>query len=352
MTGLDADKLRRAFLIGGAGEPAPVWRLAVDPATGTGSIAAGSAQEPAGGLPVACAVSIGAFDGLHEGHRALIAHLIEDARAQGLPAVAVTFDPDPDQVLPGTPAKRLLTANDRLRALAASGVDAVAVVPFTPELAALDHEAFFTRVLGPVLNVRAVHVGEDFRLGRGGASTVPVIAAWGAARGIAVSGHRLVRDGDLPVSATRIRRLLDQGRTLEAACELGRGYAVPGRVEHGRGQGTGMGFPTANIAVDAALQLPADGVYAGAVLAGGSAWPAAINAGLPPLFADDARSAHLEANLLGFSGDLYGQPVRVLFLERLRPMRAFPSVEALIAEVKRNIEQVRAAYGDEAVSCA
>lgn len=346
MMGLDADMLKSAFLL--TEEGAPVWSLAVDPATHTGSL--GDAGELA--LPLACAVSIGAFDGFHEGHRALISHLVADARSQGLPAVAVTFDPDPDQVLPGTPARRLLTAPDRLRALAASGVDAVLVVPFTPELAALDHEAFFTQVLGPVLDVRAVHVGEDFRLGRGGASTVEVIGLWGAQRGVRVSGHKLVRDGDLPVSATRIRALLAEGRTLEAAVELGRGYAVPGCVEHGRGQGSGMGFPTANIAVDPRLQLPADGVYAGAVLVGGRAWPAAINVGVPPLFADDARSAHVEANLLGFSGDLYGASVRVLFRERLRPMRAFPSVDALIAEVLRNIEQVREAYGDEAVSCA
>ena len=350
MRGFSVDELNRAFLRDKGA--APVLRLAVDKAAGAASWAAGTPAGPWAAGPWPCAVSIGAFDGFHEGHRTLVRALIADARERGVAAVAVTFDPDPDQVLPGTPAKRLLTVGDRLRALAASGVDAVAVVPFTPALAALDHAAFFERVLGGVLSVRAVHVGEDFRLGRGGASTVPVIRAWGERRGMAVHGHRLVRDGDQPVSATRIRALLSQGRTGEAARELGRGYAVPGVVEHGRGQGTGMGFPTANIRVDAALQLPAEGVYAGAVLAGGSAWPAAVNVGVPTLFADDARSARLEANLLGFSGNLYGEEVRVLFAERLRPTRAFPSVDALVAEVKRNIAQVRAAYGDEAVRLA
>ena len=348
MTGVEASELKRAFLMTGA--QAPAWRLAFDPACGTGCVAAGS-EGPAD-APLACAVSIGAFDGFHEGHQTLVAKMVADARARGLAAVAVTFDPDPDCVLPGTPAKRLLTSADRLRALAASGVDAVLVVPCTRELAALDHEAFFSQVLGGVLNVRAVHVGEDFRLGRGGASTVEVIAAWGSACGVEVFGHRLVRDGGLPVSATRIRALVGEGRVREAACELGRAYAVAGVVEHGRGEGAGMGFPTANVAVDGRMQLPAEGVYAGFALVGDRAWPAAINVGLPPLFADDARSAHLEANLLGFSGNLYGSELRVAFFDRLRAPLTFESVDALIAEVKRNIEQVREAFGDKAVSCA
>ena len=351
MRGFSTDGLRRAFLLDKGA--APVRYLAVDASSGTGAWASDAPWDGAmEGGAVPCVVSIGAFDGFHEGHDTLIRALIADARERKLPAVAVTFDPDPDQVLPGVPAKRLLTVSDRLRALAGSGVDAVVVVPFTSGLAALDHAAFFTRVLGGVLSVRAVHVGEDFRLGRGGASTVPVITAWGEKHGMAVYGHKLVRDGGQPVSATRIRALLAQGLAREAARELGRGYAVPGTVEHGRGQGTGMGFPTANIRVDAALQLPGEGVYAGAVLAGGSAWPAAVNVGVPTLFADDARSARLEANLLGFSGNLYGEEVRVLFAERLRPTMAFPSVEALVAEVKRNIEQVRAVYGDKVVRLA
>lgn len=299
-------------------------------------------DEAAAALP--CVVAIGAFDGCHRGHRALLDYACADARARGVACVAVTFDPDPDVVLTDHPALKLMTTRDRLAALSARGVQ-VAVVPFTRALAALDHVAFFGEVLAPYLDIRAVHVGTDFKLGARGASTVVVMRAWGARHGIEVVGHDLLLDGADPICATRIRAHIAAGEMERAAAELGRRYLVRGRVGHGRGQGTGMGFPTANIAVNPSLQLPADGVYAGYALVGSEVWPAAINVGVPPMFADDAASAHLEANLLGYAGDLYGTELSVVFDRRLRASEHFASIDELVATVERDIASVRAKFG-------
>lgn len=327
------DILRRDFLLPeAAGE---VFRI-------------GSADEPQG-LP--CVIAIGAFDGCHRGHQELLAHAAEDARARGIASVAVTFDPDPDQVLPGKTALKLMSFDDRIRALAGV-VDQVAIVPFTLELAALDHEAFFTQVLAPALDIRAIHVGVDFRLGRGGSSTVEVIRAWADDRGIAVHGHELIRDHASPITATRIRKLLERGSIEAVTRELGRRHLVRGVVQRGRGQGTGMGFPTANIGLADGMQLPADGVYAGLALVDGRVWPAAINAGLPPMFDTERASAHLEANLIGYAGDLYGKDIAVIFERRLRPSRKFETVDALIETVNNDIQTVRDLFGVEPVEIA
>lgn len=300
----------------------------------------------------AASITIGVFDGVHAGHRELIARTVADARARGALACAVTFDPDPDEVLSSHPARRLMDPADRLAALAATGVDLVLVVPFTRELAALDHARFFEDVLGPVLDVRAVHVGSDFRLGAGGVSTVPVIRDWAAARGIEVTGHELVLDDGLPVSATRIRARLAAGDLAGARAELGRRYLVRGLVEAGRGQGTGMGFPTANIRVDARLQMPADGVYAGLALVDGWVWPAAVNVGVPPTYRDVPGAGALEANLIGFTGNIYGTKVSLAFDRFLRPSATFDSTEELISTVLGDIDRIRTALGEEGVRLA
>ena len=294
--------------------------------------------------PTPCAVAIGAFDGFHRGHQELIRLTSAYAASHGLRAVAVTFDPDPDAVIAAHPALSLMSIDDRVKSLALAGLDVV-VVPFTPSVASMGHEEFFDRVLAPFLDIKAIHVGSDFRLGAHGASTVEVIRAWGADRGIEVFGHDLVLEEGRAISATRIREQISRGAVEEAGRELGHRPMVRGRVEHGRGEGTDMGFPTANIAVDASMQLPADGVYAGFACCGSRVWPAAINVGIPPMFAESSASAHLEANLLGYAGDLYGRDIAVSFDAYLRPSRAFDSVEELIDVVHRDIDHVAAMFG-------
>lgn len=303
------------------------------------------------GGPLPSVVAIGAFDGVHRGHADLLRHAIDDARQRGVAAFAVTFDPDPDEVVSANPAPKLTSMDGKLGALAAIGVQ-VAVVPFTCQLAALDHETFFEEVLAPYLDIRAIHVGSDFRLGSRGASTVPIIADWGAAKGIAVTGHDLVSDGGAPITATRIRSLIARGDIASAHRLLGRRPMLRGQVGPGRGQGTGMGFPTANVEIAGCVQMPADGVYAGFAEVDGVVWPAAINVGVPPMFADSVKSARLEANLIGFSGDLYGKKVAIAFDRLLRPSRSFESVDALIEAVNRDIETVREQFGASPVRIA
>lgn len=294
-------------------------------------------------------IAIGVFDGVHRGHRELIDAVVRDARNHGCKAVVVTFDPDPDVVVSSSPAQKLMTTSDRLHALALTGADAVVAVPFTPAVAALDHVGFL-KLLSRVVDIRSIRVGSDFRLGRGGASGVAEMQAWGAERGVDVFGHELLRADGQTICATRIRQELRRGHVELAAELLGRPYMLRGVVAGGRHQGSDMGFPTANIQVPECIQVPADGVYEGLVLVDDTVWPAAVNVGLPPTYADDAASAHLEANLIGYAGDLYGASVSLAFTRWLRPSRVFDSLDELIATVEGNIDDIRHHLGEQGVS--
>lgn len=297
----------------------------------------------------AASIAIGVFDGVHRGHHELIDAVVRDARNHGCKAVVVTFDPDPDVVVSSSPAQKLMTTADRLHALALTGVDAVVAVPFTPEVAALDHEGFL-KLLSRIVDIRSIRVGSDFRLGRGGASGVAEMQTWGAEHGVDVYGHELLCVDGQTICATRIRQELRQGHVELAAELLGRPYMLRGIVAGGRHQGSDMGFPTANIQVPDGIQVPADGVYEGLVLVDDTVWPAAVNVGLPPTYADDAASAHLEANLIGYAGDLYGASVSLAFTRWLRPSRVFDSLDELIATVEGNIDDIRHNLGEQGVS--
>lgn len=294
-------------------------------------------------------IAIGVFDGVHRGHRELIDAVVRDARNHGCKAVVVTFDPDPDVVVSSSPAQKLMTTSDRLHALALTGADAVVAVPFTPAVAALDHVGFL-ELLSRVVDIRSIRVGSDFRLGRGGASGVAEMQTWGAEHGVDVYGHELLCVEGQTICATRIRQELRQGHVELAAELLGRPYMLRGIVAGGRHQGSDMGFPTANIQVPEGIQVPADGVYEGLVLVDDTVWPAAVNVGLPPTYADDAASAHLEANLIGYAGDLYGASVSLAFTRWLRPSRVFDSLDELIATVEGNIDDIRHHLGEQGVS--
>ena len=335
--------------------------------------------------------AIGAFDGLHRGHRALIARARAEADARGANLMVVTFTPDPARVLGGEGAPcDLLLADERPALIQSSwDVDAVLVVNFTPQVAALPYERFVREVLGAYCSVAALVVGEDFCLGAGGAGTVPALSALGEKDSFSVTGVPLMRDGGAPITATRIRRLLSEGRVEGAASLLGRCHRVLGTVEHGRGEGTGFGFPTANVRVADGLALPAEGVYAGFVDVGPApgeserrAYPAAINVGRPRSFSPGGAlrpsdSMHvcpnrpenatdlaeraccaartggeggfLEATLLGFEGNLYGRDVRVTFVRWLRAPRSFDSVEELERTVLSNVDWVRRTLGEKGI---
>lgn len=309
----------------------------------------GGALFLAEGVPLApteqACVCIGAFDGLHLGHRSLVRSTIEDARMRGCRSVVVSFDPLPAEFLGRAHAPgRLLSSQDRVRALESLSPDAIVLFDFDRGLASLGYEQFLLELLPRIVHPSSVHVGSNFRLGRMGLGDVRALAKLGALHGVDVIGHELVRMEGAPISSTRVREALSDGGVELAARLLGRLHFVRGEVIHGRGEGRGLGFPTANLSVARCACLPRKGVYAGLLHEGGRVWPAAVNVGAPPTFSAP-QAAFLEANLLGFEGDLYGRKVDLLFTDWLRPSRPFSSKEELEAVVLGNIDWVKGNLG-------
>ncbi len=294
------------------------------------------------------AVTIGAYDGVHLGHRALLSELQSRARADGLTTVVVTFDRHPATVVRPESAPRLLCDLDqKLELLASAGVDRTVVVPFDAERANETAEAFVEGILVEGLGARLVVVGEDFHFGHGRKGTVALLHEMGRTAGFVVDGVSLQSDGnergDQPISSTRIRGLVEAGMVEAAAALLGRAHQVRGPVVHGdhRG-GTELGFPTANLAVPDEICLPAPGIYAGWYeRPDGSTWKTAISVGRRPTFYGSGGALLVEAYLLDFSGDLYGEEAKVSFVTRLRDEEAFASVEDLVTRMHEDVAEAR-----------
>jgi riboflavin kinase/FMN adenylyltransferase len=287
-------------------------------------------------------VTVGMFDGVHRGHRALLDRVAAEAAARGLPAGAVTFDRHPLEVLRPDARPPLLTTLDRKVALlGAAGMDFVLVLAFTEELSQVTAEAFAHEVLLDGVGARAIVVGENFRFGHKAAGDPALLAELGRARGVDVVALPLHADGGEPLSSTRIRAELARGDVRAAAALLGRFYAVEGTVVRGDGRGgRELGVPTANLEVAGDLALPANGVYAGHLSEdAGPPRPAAISVGVNPQF--HTTGLRVEAHVLDFDGDLLGAPVSVSFEHRLRDEAAFPTVEDLVAQIHQDIRQTR-----------
>ncbi len=283
--------------------------------------------------------AFGVFDGVHLGHRFLLDRAQATARENGGRSVALTFDIDPDEKFHPERLRKLMTNEERLAMLATTGVDAVAVLPFTREFAASSPEEFLLQTFDGTVPAY-LHVGFDFKFGARAAGTVRDLDAWGANGGTKVCAHGLKSEDGAPITATRIRLLLAEGDIAEANRLLGRPYFMTGTVEPGRGEGADMGFRTANLTVPEQLRALGDGVYAAWAEVGGACYKAAVNVGVAATFADRS-TATCEVHLLDFEGDLYGEPVKVEFMHWLRPMRRFDDVDELIATVKGNIAWVR-----------
>ena len=295
-------------------------------------------------------VAIGAFDGVHLGHRTLIDACVREARERSVRSVVVTFDPDPSELIVGAQAEpRLLSIEDRVALCHSLGIDEVLVLAFDLTLAALSPDEFILLLEERLGSILTVHVGDNFHFGVHGSGNVATLSSLGAARGFAVVSHPLDRLDGQPVSSTRIRGLLAQGKVEEAARLLGRCHFVRGSVDHGRGEGTSFGFPTANVRCPARTCMPSEGVYACVVSDGTRAWPAAANVGTPPTFESRRDACFLEANLLGFEGDLYGRELAVVFVAWLRASRPFSSLEELERTVLGNIDWVRKNVGASCV---
>ena len=287
-------------------------------------------------------VTVGTFDGVHRGHQAVIAEVVRHAQEANLASVVVTFEPHPLAVVNPAAAPRLLTLTDEKRALiAACGVDRIDVMPFTPALAQLD-AAGFVELLRESHGLRELVMGYDHGFGRGRAGDVEQVKQLGAAQGFRVDVVDAVRDDGQPISSTVIRAAVAHGDLDAAARWLGRRYSIQGKVVRGAGRGRSIGIPTINLAPpDPQKLLPPDGVYAVRVRIGDSRiLGGMMNQGARPTFGDPVRT--LEVQLFDFDGELYGETVTVEWVRRLRDVQAFPSREALVAQLARDRDAARA----------
>jgi riboflavin kinase/FMN adenylyltransferase len=290
----------------------------------------------------ASAVTIGKFDGVHAGHRAVIGELEGLAARDALRTVVVTFDRNPLAVLsPERCPHSLVSTEQKLDLLAETGVDATLVLQFTPEFAALEPEDFVRNVLLDALNARHVLVGRDFRFGHHGAGDVAMLREFGIRFGFAVD---LIDDEGLGesrrVSSTWIRDLLAGGDVRAAGRLLGHLPTMRGIVVHGAARGRELGFPTANLAPEAEGLTPADGVYAGWLTDAGIRYPAAISVGKNPTF-EGISTTQVEAFVLDEDIDLYGHRVDVAFVEHIRGMVAYEGIDLLIAQIRDDVARVR-----------
>jgi riboflavin kinase/FMN adenylyltransferase len=291
-------------------------------------------------------ITIGAYDGVHLGHRVVIDQVRRRAAELGAKSVVVTFDRHPASVVRPESAPRLLTgAEQKMELLESTGIDAVVIVPFDTDQAAESPESFVDRVLVQCLKTRVIVVGEDFHFGRHRDGNVDLLRKIGVEADFDVEPVQLVQrlDGiDEPVSSTAIRRALAGGDIQRANSMLGRPYEVCGEVFSGDQRGRLLGFPTANVAVPSGMCLPADGVYAGVYeRPNGDVYGCAINLGRRPTFYEHADASLLEAHLLDVDVELYGETARVRFEHFLRSERKFDGVDALIVQLGLDVSSAR-----------
>jgi riboflavin kinase/FMN adenylyltransferase len=285
------------------------------------------------------AVSVGNFDGVHQGHARIVERLIAAARRVQGPAVVFTFDPHPVRLLRPDQCPPPLTWTDRKAELLAElGVDAMIAYPTDEALLGFSAKRFFDDLLHARLSARALVEGPNFCFGRGREGTIDTLRQFTKEAGMTLEVvEALLIDGE-PVSSSRIRRLIGAGEVNTARSMLTRPYRIRGMVTHGVGRGAKIGFPTANLeAID--TLLPAQGVYAGVAYRNGARYAAAMNLGNNPTFGEGAIK--VEVHLIDYHGSLYGQPLEVEFLDRLRDVRPFESVDALKSQLDRDISATR-----------
>lgn len=286
-------------------------------------------------------MTVGTFDGLHRGHRAVLDRVLARALSSGLPSLVVTFDPHPLSVLrPGAAPQLLTTPGEKKELLALAGVEYVAVLRFTRELSMYSAGEFVQLVLRPRYALRELVIGYDHGLGRGREGDVDTLQQIGRELDFPVHVVSPVTDGDVAISSSRIREALLEGAVEWANQALGRPYWLTGSVVPGQGRGRRLGFPTANLEVSHPEKLlPLEGIYAVRATARAPLGPGLLHLGPRPTFPGAPPS--VELYLLSFEGDLYGEVVRVEFLKRLREVRSFGSADELVSQMERDREEAR-----------
>ncbi len=295
-------------------------------------------------------VAIGTFDGVHLGHREIIALALAQARARGIPVMVMTFQPHPIAVLRPEIKTVVLTPLDlKTELIASCGVDELLIMPFTREFSRVRADRFVDMISSPPVGAQIVVVGENFRFGSGGTGTTEGMRAYGRLRGVEVISPGVITSSDgKPVSSTRVRRLIAEGRLEEAGQLLGRPHLMEGVVVPGDQRGRALGIPTANIDPIPHAAIPGRGVYAGRATTRHGRSAAAINVGVAPTFrvGHERDPLRIEAFLLDYGGpDLYGEPIRVEFVARLRDEQRFADSADLIAQIHGDIARTRELVG-------
>lgn len=285
-------------------------------------------------------VSVGFFDGVHLGHRAVLGRAVEEARIRGVRSVAVSFDRHPREILtPGREPRLLTTVERKAELIAETGIDLLLVLGFTEELSRWPAEDFIRRVFVEGLRMQHAVVGVDFTFGFKALGTVEMLTEVGPAHGFTAERVELVHLGDRRVSSSSIREALVAGDLEWPERALGRRFVLDGAVVRGAGRGTGLGWPTANLRTFPRLLLPGSGVYAGRARLPGGEHVAAINVGTNPTFG--VEPLHVESYLLDFDGDLVGQPMAVEFWARLRDELRFDTAAELSEAIADDVRRTR-----------
>jgi riboflavin kinase/FMN adenylyltransferase len=295
--------------------------------------------------PTPAVLTIGSFDGVHLGHQSLIGSVVESARARGVAAVALTFEPSPREVLrPELPLSYLTRLPQKLEILGSLGLDETIVVPFNRELSQVEAPDFVAW-LREYLPFVEMWEGEGFALGHGRTGNTGVLARLGEEMGYTLHIAPLVAMEGGPVSSTRVRQAVAEGDVEEAARLLGRPYAVPGVVVHGSKRGRELGYPTANLDTPPNQAVPADGVYASWCVrpATGETLPSLTSVGIRPMFENDVRL--VEVYILDYDADLYGETLTTQFVHYLRPQQRFDGLEAFIAQMRQDEANARTLLG-------
>jgi riboflavin kinase/FMN adenylyltransferase len=294
-------------------------------------------------------LTIGVFDGVHRGHREIIQRLTSGAHANDSPAILLTFEPHPASVLSGQEIKCLTTPEERAELLGSLGVDIVITQPFTHELAASTALEYMTRIQ-KAIDLKHLLVGYDFALGKGREGSPNRLAEIGRELGYSVEVIQAISDESGVISSTEIRKLVATGNVGEASQLLGYRYPLSGEVIRGAGRGRTINFPTANVDYPIRKVTPSNGIYACWAHLGNERFMAATNIGFNPTFTPDRQTPSLEAYLLDFDRDIYGQHIKLEFMSRIRNELKFNSVQALIWKIQEDVEKTRELLTREASS--
>lgn len=280
-------------------------------------------------------ITIGSYDGIHRGHKRIIRQVKQIAQSRGLLSALVTFHPHPKAILfPGKRLSYLTTVDEKLYILEKLGLDLVAILPFSRQVAKTSADDFMQRLVDALRPVE-LWAGPDFRLGRGGSGDLTYLAKLGETLGYLVQQVDLETESQLKIASSDIRSRLEAGQVEHATALLGHWPFLQGMVVHGQQRGRSIGYPTANVAVEADKLLPANGVYAVWVEVDSRIYPAVANIGVRPTFDDAERT--VEVHLLDFEADLYHRVIRVAWVARLRPEQKFNGVNELMAQIKRDV---------------